>query len=56
MLRKTILLSEDTVKRIGLLAVENPELTAAEIKDILSPCHRSVPEPIAAESAKTVGK
>ena len=56
MLRKTILLSEDTVKqitlfskkedrdfssslryalRIGLLAMENPELTAEEIKDIL---------------------
>jgi predicted transcriptional regulator len=56
MLRKTILLSEDIVKRIGiiskkedrdfssslryalrigLLAIENPELTAEEIKDIL---------------------
>ena len=56
MLRKTILLSEDLVKRvvliskkedrdfssslryalrIGLLAIENPELTADEIKDIL---------------------
>ena len=56
MLRKTILLSEDLVKRvvlmskkedrdfssslryalrIGLLAIENPELTAEEIKDIL---------------------
>ena len=56
MLRKTILLSEEVVKRvgliskkedrdfssslryalrIGLLAIENPELTAAEIKDIL---------------------
>lgn len=56
MLRKTILLSEDLVKRvmlfskkedrdfssslryalrIGLLAMENPELTAEEIKDIL---------------------
>jgi hypothetical protein len=55
MLRKTILLSEDLVKRIvliskkedrdfssslryalrvGLLAIENPELTAVEIKDI----------------------
>ncbi len=55
MLRKTILLSEDLVKRIvliakkedrdfssslryalriGLLAIENPELTAEEIKDI----------------------
>jgi hypothetical protein len=57
MLRKTILLSEDIVKRvglisrredrdfssslryalrIGLLAIENPELTAEEIKDILA--------------------
>ncbi len=56
MQRKTILLSEDLVKwvvllakkedrdfsssqryalRIGLLAIENPELTAEEIKDIL---------------------
>ena len=56
MLRKTILLSEDIVKRvgliskkddrdfssslryalrIGLLAIENPELTAEEIKDVL---------------------
>ncbi len=56
MVRKTILLSEDIVKRvgliskkedrdfssslryalrIGLLAIENPELTAEEIKDIL---------------------
>jgi len=56
MLRKTILLSEDIVKRVGLiskredrdfssslryalrigiLAIENPELTAEEIKDIL---------------------
>ena len=56
MLRKTILLSEDIVKRvalmsrkedrdfssslrfalrIGLLAIENPELTAEEIKNIL---------------------
>jgi hypothetical protein len=56
MLRKTILLSEDLVKRvgllsrkedrdfssslryalrIGLLAIENPELTAEEIRDIL---------------------
>ena len=58
MLRKTILLSEDLVKRIvliskkedrdfssslryalriGLLAIENPELTAEEIKDIFEP-------------------
>jgi hypothetical protein len=56
MLRKTILLSEDLVKRvmliskkedrdfssslryalrIGLLAMENPELTTEEIKDII---------------------
>ena len=56
MQRKTILLSEDLVKRvvliskkqdrdfsgslryalrIGLLAIENPELTSEEIKDIL---------------------
>ena len=56
MLRKTILLSEDIVKRvgliskkedrdfssslryalrIGLLAIENPELTAEEIKNVL---------------------
>ena len=56
MLRKTILLSEDIVKRvglisrkedrdfssslryalrIGLLAIENPGLTAEEIKDVL---------------------
>ncbi len=56
MQRKTILLSEDLVKRvvlvskkedrdfssslryalrIGLLAIENPELTADEIKDII---------------------
>lgn len=56
MLRKTIMLSDDLVKkvvlmskkedrdfssslryalRIGLLAIENPELTAEEIKDII---------------------
>ena len=56
MLRKTVLLSEDIVKRVtllakkedrdfssslryalrvGILAIENPELTAEEIKDII---------------------